>query len=81
MEFIFKCAECGHNNTEEDIDYTNTICGESCGCEGYEYELICSSCGDKIYRGSGFGEFNRKEVAEDIQEEILEINERAASKG
>lgn len=70
MSFIFKCKECGHNNTEEDIDYTTTTCGESCGCEGYEFELICDVCGSEIYSGGEFGEFDRIEVAEEIKEEL-----------
>ncbi|MDA2567492.1 transcription initiation factor TFIIIB [Bacillus cereus] len=74
MDFIFQCTKCGHNNTEEDIDYTNTTCGGSCGCEGYEYDLTCSECGNEIYIGSEFGQFDRKEVAEEIQEELLTNN-------
>ncbi|AJI29754.1 hypothetical protein BF28_3643 [Bacillus cereus E33L] len=52
--YNFKCNKCGHNNTEEDIDYTNMLCGEPCGCECNEYELICSSCGDEICSGNGW---------------------------
>lgn len=70
MSFIFKCTKCGHNNNEDDIEYTNTSCGASCGCTGYEYELICDTCGNKISSGSEWGEFDRKEVAEEIQEEL-----------
>lgn len=78
--YNFKCNKCGHNNTEEDIDYTNMLCGEPCGCECNEYELICSSCGDEICSGNGWWEFDRKEAAEDAQEKLLYMSKRAASK-
>ncbi|MED2996375.1 hypothetical protein MKY89_30195 [Bacillus sp. FSL W7-1294] len=71
MSFIIICPKCGHNNTEEDIEYTTITCGASCGCEGYEYELNCSSCNNEIDSGSSWGEFERKEVAEEIQEQLL----------
>lgn len=71
MSFIFKCNQCGHNNTEEDIEYTFMTCGASCGCEGYESELICSACGNEMYRRSNWGQFDREEVAEEIQDELF----------
>ncbi|HDR7640749.1 TPA: transcription initiation factor TFIIIB [Bacillus wiedmannii] len=69
-----KCKGCGHLNTEDDIDYTNTTCGASCGCDGYEYELICGNCGDEIHSGSEWGEFDRTEVFDDIIDELTESN-------
>ncbi|MEK4501151.1 hypothetical protein [Bacillus sp. FSL R12-0069] len=71
MSFIFKCKKCGHNNTEEDIDYINTTCGVGCGCEGYEYDLTCSACLNEISSGSSWGEFDREVVAEEIHDELL----------
>ncbi|WP_257149800.1 hypothetical protein [Bacillus cereus] len=72
MNFIFKCNECGHNNTEEDIDYSNTTCGAGCGCEGYEYDLTCSACLNEISSGSSYGEFDREAVAEEIHDELFQ---------
>lgn len=68
MSPIIRCPKCEHNNTEEDIDYRTMTCGASCGCEGYEYELICSSCGREIDSGGDWGEFDREEIAEEIVE-------------
>ncbi|WP_246882350.1 hypothetical protein [Bacillus sp. WL1] len=72
MSFSIPCSKCGHLNTEDNIEQTGyTSCGASCGCEGYEYELICSNCGNVIYNGSQWGEFDKKEIAEDIVEELI----------
>ncbi|WP_229135820.1 hypothetical protein [Bacillus sp. RIT694] len=71
MNFIFKCSRCGHDNTEEDIDYINTTCGAGGGCEGYEYDLTCSACGHEIYKGQEWGQFDREAVAEEIYDELF----------
>ncbi|AQQ66181.1 MULTISPECIES: hypothetical protein [Bacillus cereus group] len=74
MTKTIECKKCGHLNTENDVDYMNTTCGESCGCEGYEYDLTCSACGNEIYRGSEWGQFDRTEVFDEIIDELVESN-------
>ncbi|MCU5514413.1 hypothetical protein OCF62_07490 [Bacillus wiedmannii] len=74
-EKTIKCKKCGHFNTENDVEQTaSTSCGASCGCIGYEYELICGNCGNEIYSGREWGEFDRTEVFDDIIGELVEPN-------
>lgn len=71
MTKTIECKKCGHLNNEDDIEQTaSTTCGASCGCIGYEFELICGNCGDEIYSGSEWGEFDRVEVFEDIVDSL-----------
>lgn len=67
MSFAIKCNKCQGEVTEKDIEHTgSTICDPSCGCEGYEYALICD-CGHELYEGSNWGEFDLEVVIEEIK--------------
>lgn len=75
MTKTIECKKCGHLNTEDGIDYTSGTCGESCGCESYEYYLTCSACDNEIYSGSEWGQFDRTEVFNEIIDELAEEKE------
>jgi len=70
MSFTIRCDKCQGEVTEKDIEQTgSTNCGAGCGCEGYEFSLICD-CGYELYEGSNWGDFDREEAEEEIKESL-----------
>jgi hypothetical protein len=81
MSSSIECNKCGLQNTEQDVEQIGSFtCGESCGCIGYEYALICD-CGNVIYENSSWGEFDKEAVWEEIKETFLPTPEKRVSKG
>lgn len=62
-----KCPNCGHVNTEEQLEHWNGTNEE--GEEYVSLELDCAGCNKTIYEGSEWGHWNDND-SQDIYEEI-----------
>ena len=68
MKLHIECEACQTTLNESAIEYNTFICDPECGCEGYEFSLDCHKCGNEIYTGSSYGEFDLEEAIDEIVE-------------
>lgn len=68
MEDKIICPICSYINTPENIEYQN--CTNEEGEEHCVFDMFCEGCGNKLYEGHQWGDFDREEALEIIKNKL-----------